>query len=158
MSEYSKNSYQRIVEIIVYLISELKSNKNFSDIDIMELRSRGYTHSEISTAFSWLADRIEFSEEIFFSENFSNINSFRILHDVERDMFTKDALGELIQMQALGLIDNENIESIIDKAISMGIRQLDSEQLKSFIALSILHVGDDIPGSRLLLNGNDSIN
>ena len=43
---------ERIVEIILFLVSELKSNKQLNDVDVSLLTENGYTQSEISTAFS----------------------------------------------------------------------------------------------------------
>ena len=159
MSSNQNHNYHRIVEIIVYLVSELKQNKTISDIDVGELQKRGYTNSEISTAFSWLADRLEFSEELLFDDEINNTDSHRILHEAERELFTREAWGDLIQYHSLGIMENDHIETIIEKALMMGMKKLDSEQLKSFIATAIFYAGDDdIPGSRLMLNGDDLIN
>ena len=51
--------YERIVEIITFVLSELKQNKKLSEIDLNVLQDRGYSSSEISTAFSWLVDKLE---------------------------------------------------------------------------------------------------
>ena len=44
--------YERVVEIIMFLVNELKSNKQLSEVDVSVLSKNGYTQSEISTAFS----------------------------------------------------------------------------------------------------------
>jgi len=50
---------ERIVEIILFLINEMRSDKKLGDVDVNALTREGYTHSEISTAFSWLFDKIQ---------------------------------------------------------------------------------------------------
>ncbi len=149
--------YERIVEIIVFVISELRQNKDLNDIDLRELERRGYTDAEISTAFSWLVDRVEFSDKFMF-DNPPSAQSFRILHEAEQDLFTSEAWGEIIQLATLGLITNDNVEALIDRASMTGIRQMDSNQLKTFVADNVFNAQlNAMPGNRLMLRGNDTI-
>jgi uncharacterized protein Smg (DUF494 family) len=150
--------YERIVEIITYVLSELKQNKKISEIDLNALHSRGYSSSEISTAFSWLVDRVEFSNKITTLEIESD-NSFRILHDAEKELFTEQAWGELIQMHSIGILNSQQIEIIIERALLSGIFKIDSFFLKNMIASFIFNATNSLmPGSRVLLSGNDTIN
>lgn len=150
--------YERIVEIITYVLTELKQNKKISEIDLNALQSRGYSSSEISTAFSWLVDRVEFSNKITTLEIESD-NSFRILHDAEKELFTEQAWGELIQMHSIGILNSQQIEIIIERALLSGIFKIDSFFLKNMIASFIFNATNSLmPGSRVLLSGNDTIN
>jgi uncharacterized protein Smg (DUF494 family) len=151
--------FERVIEIIVFLISELRTNKSFSDINVQHLKDLGYTTSEISTAFSWIADKFDFQE---FNENspiFESNESFRILHPGERDLFTDEAYGQLIQLHSLGIIENEHIEHIIERAI-VSANMLDSRMLKYFVASAIFEIDGMNAGhtARIILTGNDSIN
>jgi len=158
MEDRDNTIYERIIEIIVYVITELRQNKNFTEIDVKELQKRGYSNIEISTAFSWLVDRIEISQQLFTQEKQSQASSFRVLHEAEKDLFTQEAWGELIQLNSLGIVTNEHIEMIIDRAILSGFRRVDNNLLKSFVAMVIFNVFDDNQtGSRLMLHGNDTI-
>ena len=56
--------HERIVEILMFLVSELKSNKQLNDIDVSFLTKSGYTQSEISTAFSWLFERMSVGQQV----------------------------------------------------------------------------------------------
>lgn len=151
--------FERIIEIIVFVISELRQSKDLSEINVKELESRGYTSSEISTAFSWLVDRVEFTEELFHNQSKTNPNSFRILHDTEKDMFTQAALGELIQLHSLGILSNEHIEVLIERAALTGTVRIDSRGLKSYVANSVFNQAmSPLGASRLMLDGKDSIN
>ncbi len=151
--------YERIIEIIVYVISELKKNKQFSEINIDELQRQGYTSSEISTAFSWLVDRMEFGGKLFDVGTASQAGSFRVLHEAETEFFTSEAWGEMIQLHTLGILTNENIENLIERAAIMGMQKIDTKQLKWFVANSIFNANDgETPGSRFMLNGSETIN
>jgi uncharacterized protein Smg (DUF494 family) len=150
--------YERIIEIIVFVMSELRLNKEINDIDITELRSRGYTSSEISAAISWLIDQLEFSEQFIASGMMNPHTSFRVMHEAERELFSQQALGEIIQFNSLGLLNNEHIELLIEKATMLGMPELDVSQIRSFIANNVFNVQYNNTGSRFLLQGNDTIN
>jgi|DewCreStandDraft_4_1066084.scaffolds.fasta_scaffold00019_33 uncharacterized protein Smg (DUF494 family) len=151
--------YERIIEIIIYVVSELYKNKTLNNINLEQLQSMGYTNSEISTALSWIIDRIESTDNIFQNSNNSFSTSFRILHNVEQELFTTEAWGKIIEMNTLGILSNEQIENLIDKAGMMGLRQIDTNQLKYYIGTSFLEANDKMMGgSRLMLLGNDTIN
>jgi uncharacterized protein Smg (DUF494 family) len=150
--------YERIIEIIVFVMSELRLNKEINDIDITELRSRGYTSSEISAAISWLIDQLEFSEQFIASGMMNPHTSFRVMHEAERELFSQQALGEIIQFSSLGLLNNEHIELLIEKATMLGMPELDVSQIRSFIANNVFNVQYNNIGSRFLLQGNDTIN
>lgn len=151
--------YERIVDIIVYVMSELRSKKDIKKVNLDELQSRGYTSSEISTALSWIADRIAFNERVLPFGVKSEPHSFRVLQESEKELFTPDAWGELVSMNNLGIISNENIETLIDKAMLIGMYKIDLKELKIFVANSIFFMQyDNIGGSRFMLQGNDTIN
>ncbi len=150
--------YEKIIEIIVYVIQQVRQNKSLNDLNIEELQSKGYSNSEISTALSWLIDKSEITERLFPVAEISNQESFRVLHDTEKELFTKDAWGELISMKSLGIISNENIEMLIDRSALMGFQQIDTQQVKLFVAHSVFNTYMMNPGSRFMLRGNDTIN
>jgi uncharacterized protein Smg (DUF494 family) len=149
---------ERIMEIILFVISSIRGS-NIAEVNISELEKLGYTKSEISTAFSWLAEKVESAGTIEPSPYLMETKGFRVLHSAEKDLFTKSAYGELIQYLTLGLISNPQLELLIDRAIISGISEIDSSILKNYIAalhFENFNVGN-VPG-RMLLIGNDTIN
>jgi len=151
--------FERIIEIIVYVISELRQNKHISEIDIKELQKLGYTSAEISTAFSWLVDRIELNDKVLTTDIKLKAGSFRILHEAEQELFSRDAWGELIQLHTLGVVGTEHIESLIERALLTGMHEIDTGQLRAFVATMIFNAeGSASGGSRYMLNGSDTIN
>lgn len=88
---------ERIVDIILYLVNELKSNKRLSDVDVTSLTRNGYTQSEISSAFSWLFERLSAEQDKVVSAA-SPESSYRLLNDFEKMIIDPQAYGYLIQL------------------------------------------------------------
>ncbi len=150
--------FQRIIEIIVYVITELRRNKALADIDVDGLRMKGYTPSEISTALSWIVDRVEFSSDFISFDAKAGRDSFRMLHDAEKELFTKEAWGDMVHYQSLGILNNDHLEAILEKASLTGAGKIDSEKLKTMIAVMIFNARPDHDTVRLMLLGNETIN
>ena len=150
---------ERIIEIIVYVMSGIKQNKAFSDMQVQELLNKGYSDSEISTALSWIIDRIELPETNITTDNKFEKESFRVFHASERDLFTIEALGQIIQLNTLGLLSNENVEFLIDRASTLGISKIDIAQLNFYLVNTVFNsLFSEIPSSKIMLNGSELIN
>jgi uncharacterized protein Smg (DUF494 family) len=151
--------YEKIIEIIVYVIAELRHHKNINEIDLEQLKQLGYTKAEISTAFSWLVDRIEMAEKLYTPAQTQRNGSFRVLHEVERELFSDDAWGEIIQLQSLGLLNSEHIEMLIERAIMTGIGIIECQHVKNFVAHVVFNANmNGSSNARFMLAGNDTIN
>ena len=151
--------YERIIEIIVLVLSQLTQNKKIADIDIDDLSSRGYTQEEITSALSWIVDRLENTQNFLNSFNQQSDTSFRILSSNEIDLFSKEAWGEVINLHNLGLLKNEHIESLIDWASLIGIDKMTQEQLKDYLALNIFKFqSNGVDGAKYIYMGDQSIN
>lgn len=149
---------EKIIEIIVYLINEMRLNKRLGEIDLRVLSDRGYTQNEISTAFSWLFDKINMGENILVDEEPTSPHSYRILHEAERTVMTPEAQGYLIQLRELRLLDDTMVEMIIDRIMMAGFSKVSLSEMK-MMAASLLFDYDDSEriGSRLMLNSKDTI-
>lgn len=149
--------YERVIEIILFLVSEMRSDKQLSEVDVSVLTRKGYTQSEISTAFSWLFDRITVGEVIVSSEN-SVGTSHRVLHEVEKMVVSREAHGYLLQCHQLGIIDNQDIEAIIEKVMTAGFSSIGTEEIKTFIAGILFDIEDpDGNNSRISFDGSDTV-
>lgn len=149
---------ERIVEIIVYLIHEMHADKRLGEIDLRVLSDKGYTQNEISTAFSWLFDKIHLGDNILPAGRRRSQHSHRVLHDAERNVITAEAYGYLLEMRELGLLDDMEIELIIDRIMMAGFGSVTILEMKSVVA-SVMFDYDDSNriGSRLMLNSKDTI-
>jgi uncharacterized protein Smg (DUF494 family) len=149
---------ERIVEIIVYFMSELKNNKQFSDIDLSELSKRGYSESEINLALSWLVESLENGTKTDSPFKKGQDTSFRVLNDVEKDLFTADAWGSVIELHTLGILNNETIEAMIERGQYMGVKSLSVDQIKYFVS-SLLAANDPKSyGNKWSLDGMNTTN
>jgi uncharacterized protein Smg (DUF494 family) len=149
---------ERIVEIIVYLIHEMQTDKRLGEIDLRALSERGYTQNEISTAFSWLFDKIHLGDNILARGGRSQPHSHRVLHDSERTVITPQGYGYLLELRELRLLDDMDIELAIDRIMMAGFGSVGIDEMKSVIASIIFDYDDSNRiGSRLMLNSKDTI-
>jgi len=150
--------YEKVLEIIVLLLSELKQNKQLNDFDLNQLEKLGYTQNEINTAFSWVYSKIFTGDKIFVNDD-SNTRSNRFLHEVEQGVITPDAYGYLIQLKELGLLNNLDIDLVIDKLMVTSYNRVDLVEMKYMIAAYLLDIDDmNNTNSRMMINTNDTIN
>lgn len=145
---------ERIVDIILYLVNELKSSKRLSDVDVTSLTRDGYTQSEISSAFSWLFERLS-AEQDNVASAVNSESSYRLLNDFEKMIIDPHAYGYLIQCQRLGLIKNSDIETIIERIVGAGIATIELDEMKSLIAGHLFEINS--ADGKVSLGLNDTI-
>ncbi|HID10671.1 MAG TPA: DUF494 family protein [Candidatus Latescibacteria bacterium] len=124
---------QRILEIVVFLAHELnRRGGELGDIAKLsqDLRLQGYTENEISTALSWLFERLE-EDRGWKGTTYTGV---RILHKVERRVLSPEAYGYLLQLRALGLITPGQMEAIIERALMTGASRIGQEDIKALTA------------------------
>lgn len=150
--------YEKVLEIIVFLLAELKRNKQLSDVDLNQLEKQGYTQNEINTAFSWVYSKI-FTGDKIFAEDDKDSKSNRFLHEVEQNTISSDAYGYLIQLKELGLLNNMDVDLIIDKLMITSYNRVDITEMKYMVAAYLLDTDDmSNTNSRMMINTNDTIN
>lgn len=154
----------RIMEIVMYLVAEMEHRKELADIDTSTLRTLGYTETEISTAFSWLFDKVArtVTQEAMYTaaKPFSPVGrmSFRPFHEVEHSLLSREARGYLLQLREIGLIGDSELEMIIDRLWYVGAQNVALETIRDISADVIFHFNDSlVPGSRFMLGLQDSI-
>ncbi|MCR4439343.1 MAG: DUF494 family protein [bacterium] len=141
---------ERLVEILVYIMSEARG----SGFGVERLRSlssdllkQGYTESEIDLAFSWLFEKAGCNYE-----NLSAIRTpmslYRVLHAAEKMVIRPEAYSYLLQLRQLGLIDDQQLEEAIERAMQMGVSPVDTEDIKE-IAATVMFDADSFTGGYL---------
>jgi uncharacterized protein Smg (DUF494 family) len=134
---------ERIVEILVYLMSQFQQNRKRIPLRNLSkhLIEQGYTESEINSALSWLFDKVKTENEETISEDKKiSENSHRVLNDAEKMVISTKAYGYLLQLRNLRLIDDFGLEQIIDRAMMLGIDTVGEEDIKSIAAAVIFSV------------------
>ncbi len=148
---------EKILELIIYLVSEIRNEKRTGDIDIATLTKNGYTNAEISSAFSWLYEHTSTGDNLIIGAN--SPHSHRILHEVERLALSNDAQGYLIQLRELGLMTDEDLEAVIERVMMSGMTRIGLAEIRS-LAASVLFENDESArfSNRIIWNSNDTIN
>lgn len=145
---------EKVLKIIVFLVNELKGNTDLSKIDTKKLQKKGYSDSEISAAFSWVADKVESNTEL--KDNFIS-KGIRVFHDLEMQVFSEDAIGELVQLQSLGILNSSQIENIIESAMVNQFGKVNKEKLMELVSKELFK--SEVPHNfKINLEGNERIN
>ena len=149
---------EKVVEILVFIMSEIQDNKRISEIDLSDLKSKGYTQSEISAAFSWLYDNMQLNQTNATRSGKPVRGSRRILHDAEKFVLSTESQGYLIQLYELGVLDEKDLETVIERAMVAGYEKLSVGELREIIA-SVLFSKDvgDGGANRSMLDSGDTI-
>ena len=149
---------EKIIEIIVYLVNEMRNNKALGDIDVKILEEGGYTQAEISSAFGWLFDKLAASDQMVPHVERQVEHSYRILHDVEKMVIAPEAQGYLIQLRELGILSDAMLETVIDRAMMSGYTRIGLEETRMIVA-SLVFEKEDLKkiGNRLISPSSDTI-
>ena len=91
--------YERIIKIIAEFLQHMQIGGQPSGDKLQELERRGFTVVEISTALSWIAERIEAGNLVIGSQTSETSFKHRILNDIEKEVFSPEAWGLLVQYQ-----------------------------------------------------------
>jgi len=132
---------RHIVEILVILMREYPEGairpEEFEPL-ANNLIGLGYTQNEIESALFWFYNRQEVNRSTPTQAHGLKPGAVRMLHEVERSVITPKAYGYLIELNQLGLITLEEMDSIIERSVVMGGRKVDIDDMKMFIAAQIL--------------------
>jgi uncharacterized protein Smg (DUF494 family) len=155
----------RIMEILVFLLSEMRAKKGLTEIDLKPLSQRGFSQTEISAAFSWLFDKLAAEQSaaegpIVFAAPFTNVagTSHRVYHEVERSVIGAPAQGYLMQLHELGLVSDFDLEFVIDRIMMSGVPSVSLEDVRELVSGTVLGF-EDMPKahSRVMLSAHDRI-
>jgi len=149
---------ERVVEILVYIMSEMRGEKAALDhLEIIsrDLQQRGYTENEISSAFSWLYERYQNENEELVRHTGATLQgSFRVLHDFESIAITPEGHGYLLQLKHLGILNDAEVELVIERAMTLGAARLSEEAIKSLVASTLLDFAGANDGPFFVLEDN----
>lgn len=148
---------ERVVEILMLLMSEIESNKRLSEIDLDDLKRKGYSQSEISAAFSWLYDNMQVQDGVVVRGVNASAESRRVLHEAEKIILSTEAQGYLMQLCEVGLLDNRDLENIIERTMMSGMEKLSVEEIREIAAAVLFAKPNNWRESRSILNNNETI-
>lgn len=149
---------EKVVEILVFIMSEIQGNKPLNEIDLTDLKDRGYTQSEINAAFTWLYENVQTVRTGAALPDRPSLGSRRVLHDAEKMVFSTAAQGYLIQLGELGLLDSKDLEMVIERAMVAGYEKLSVEEVREIVASVLFSKEGKYPGSNhSMMNTEDTI-
>lgn len=114
-------------------MSEMQGKKALQDIDLTDLKNRGYTQSEINAAVTWLYEHIQGPGARGLQPGEGTRGSRRVFHEAERAVFVTEAQGYLIQLAELGLLDEKDMEAVIDRAMMSGYERLSIAEVRDIV-------------------------
>jgi len=127
----------RILEIVVFLMDYLQHGNggNFRPDDISNtLEQMGYSDNEINSAYKWMLDRLNDTPETYFSKFPKEPFSHRILTSTERQQISADAYGFLLKLRNFSLVDDEQFEASIERAVQLGNYPVSESQMKLLVS------------------------
>ena len=133
---------KRILEILTFVMKEIQQNF-FDDVDLEFLMNilseRGFSDDEIQSAMGWLmnhGDKLDIS--------YKNKNSgiprplWRHLNEMEHSAISSEAFSYLFHLRELNLLSDDDMETIIDRAVNLHVPQMDIEDMQDLIAVVVL--------------------
>jgi uncharacterized protein Smg (DUF494 family) len=133
---------KRILEIIAYVMREIRET-SFEDIDlqmIMDiLLERGFSENEISAAMVWLVNHGESIDRLTKGKS-SDVPRpiWRQLNDFERTAISPEAFSYLFHLRELNILSDDDMESIIERAVNMKLPNLDVQDMQDIIVMVVL--------------------
>ena len=102
------------------------------------LMSSGYRLQEADTALALMQSLSQGQDENNENEERAKtVTAMRAMSTQERQRFTVEAFGFVTKLAHLGIIDEEQREEVIEKALSLHARKIDLSDVKTIIALSL---------------------
>ncbi|NOY89504.1 MAG: DUF494 domain-containing protein [FCB group bacterium] len=137
----------RVLEIIVLLMDFMRNNQKIqSDANSLSsaLYEMGYSEQEISIAYDWFLEQLGEITEEYYAEFPTRHSSVRLLSATEKRFLTPEAYGFLLKLINHGLLDDEQLEDVIERADFSDMTPVTLEEIKT-IASSIVFEGIESP-------------
>ncbi len=135
----------RILEIVVYLMNQISEHQEtLHNIDEMsaDLRSMGFTDTEISSAYNWLLQHFEdYPESFSFTDNEIGDSGVRVLSEAERKILSVEAYGYILQLRHLRLLNTEQLEMILDRCALFSSDPIDMTEIKILASAAMFDTG-----------------
>ena len=151
---------EKILEIVFYLVEHVRSHNGqigpFRSIS-KDLKSRGFTDSEISSAYSWFLEELQ-KEGGRIQPIEKSPASVRVLSAQEMQHFTPDAAGLLLQLLRFRLVTPAQFERIVDKSMMLGGEVIDLPVMKVIAARYVFSSGATVDLNWFNVDGNEAIN
>lgn len=148
----------KIVEVITYILESLSRNIPLDEINHTLSKSKDYDEQTLGIAFSLIYDKMLLNKK-HDKKNSSASKSKRILTEEEKDILGIDNYNYILHLTNLGLMDIENLESLLEQIHFYPENKLTRKEINWMILVSLIEIDSEFPsGSRLHLYSSDSVN
>ena len=149
---------KRLLEIIAYAMKEIRDN-SIENIDlqfIMDvLLERGFSEDEISSAMAWLVHHGETIDRLIKKQNDGVPRPvWRQLNETERQSISPEAYSYLFHLREMELLNDDDMETIIERAVNIKLPSLDIEDMQDLIAIVVLDFENSASGGYLQYTAN----
>lgn len=143
-----------VIDLIIYIVRRMQIGVQLKDISLDKIR--GFNNSEISAAYSWLIQKYS-PQDPAASAHLPLPVPPRILHPSERNQITPEAMGYLIELYHLGIIDASRMERLIEYAMFRIGEKTEIHDIKEWVSRMIFD--SKYPGNEFSqpLKGNETI-
>ena len=127
---------ERIIEILVYLLSELhreRACKNKVNLT-SNLILKGYTETEINLAFAWIFNHLHYPPRGNDEDSYSFAEDMDNYPDADQLIISPEAYGYLLHLLDLGIIKDNDVEMFVERALAYGKNDINVDDLKSIVA------------------------
>lgn len=126
----------RLMDLVV-LVAELSQNsdKSYRDLD-KELSTRGYSPEEIEQAMFWFTSRGDTPER---ERVQMPSGAVRVPSDLERMSLSEESFGYLLRLLNLGIMDLDQFERVIARAIPVGPEKIHLNDVKAIASAVVFN-------------------
>jgi len=123
-------------------MKEIKEN-SIENIDLQfiteVLLERGFSEEEISGAMAWLVSHGETIDRIIQKQLEGMPRPvWRMLNETERQAISPEAYSYLFHLREMELLNDDDMETIIERAVNIKLPSLDIEDMQDLIAIVVL--------------------
>lgn len=130
---------ENVVDILIYLFENYMDSGQETTSDQQqihdELVEAGFPEQEVTKAFEWM-DELASRQDSPVDQAHA-ANAYRIYTDREKRKLDVDCRGLLLFLEQNGILDQNNRELVIDRALALDTRQIGVDELK-WIVLMVL--------------------
>ena len=150
---------EKIVDILIHILTEARRlNKPIGEIELTGLEQKGYSQTEITSAYDWLVERPYIQMKKSKVEAARDGTSFRILHDAEKMVISPEAFGYLLQLKELQIVSDLELELVIERVLLGESDHCDISTMQMIVTSVLFDPSGFIqPRSGIIIQGNDTI-
>lgn len=141
---------ENILDVLMYLFENYIDNEQDSNIELgydairEQLFNVGFSHNEISKAFTWLDDLTPQATDFDLNLVDRPQPAMRLYTADEKEKFPTECQGFLLFLQQLGIVNTEVREVVIERCMALESEQLSLDELK-WVLLMVLFNDNDEP-------------